>query len=187
MLHARLIALLPDAKIIIGAGVAIGKHVRAIENIFLAVNGIHHQRRIRHGKKLHGLARAVDQPMPGVERRREEAPRPPLEHLLAPAFLPYFGGALTVENTDHLFVEMFLRLERAARRDLADVHAGHAFHAVKIYERCLAAGASPLRRREIPDIFDTISVDRRNILALHPLEILGFSKRRHEGFYSFVL
>ena len=82
---------------------------------------------------------------------------------------------------------MFLRLERATGGDLAHVHAGYAFHAVKIYECCLAAGAGPPRRREIADIFDAISVEHWNILAVHPLEILGLSKSRHEGFDSFVL
>jgi len=68
MLHNRLVALLPDIEVTIGAGVAIGKHVRAIKNKFLAVNRIHDQRGIGNGEKLHSLARAVDETTPGVTR-----------------------------------------------------------------------------------------------------------------------
>ncbi|HME62978.1 MAG TPA: hypothetical protein VKH62_17175 [Candidatus Binatia bacterium] len=186
-LHTRLIALLADLEVAIGAGVAFGKHVRAIKNKFFTVNGIHDQRCIGNGEKFHRLARAVDETMPGIERRCEKAPRPPFEHLLTPAFLPHFCGALAGENTDDFFVKMFLAFERASGRNLADIHAGHALHAVKIDERSIAAGAGPRRHRQIADIFHAVAIDHWNILARHPFEVLGFLKGCHQSCYALVL
>src|SRR5688500_10238854 len=71
MLHARLVALLADVEITVGAGVALGKYVGTIKYKLLAVDGIHHQRRICHAEELHRLTPAVNQAMRGIERRRE--------------------------------------------------------------------------------------------------------------------
>src|SRR5690348_14690372 len=107
VLHTGFVTLLADAKKILRAGVAIGKNIGAVENKFLVVDYVHDQGRVGHGEIFHGFAAAVDQPMPGVERRREQAPWTPFEHLLAPAVGPDFRGALAVENADYFLIEMF--------------------------------------------------------------------------------
>jgi hypothetical protein len=93
--------------------------------------------------------------MRGVERRREQTPLVPLEHLLVAVVVPQLGGALTVENADYFLVQMTLRIERAAGRNLTDIAAGDSLHAVQLNERRLAAHArvgatSSARRSAMP-------------------------------------
>src|SRR5262249_18813530 len=109
VLHARFVALLSDVEKILGSGIAVGKVIRAVKQEVLAVDYIHHKRRISPCKKFDRRAPAIDHPVPGVKRRGEQAPRTPFECLLAAAVLPYFGGALSVQNANYFFIEMLFR------------------------------------------------------------------------------
>src|SRR4030095_4585943 len=68
---------------------------------------------------------------------------PHFEQPLLPAIPPDFRGAVAGENANHFFVEMPLGIERAARRDLRDVHAGLPLHAVEMNKSAAAAHAAP--------------------------------------------
>src|SRR6266508_1664594 len=125
--------------------------------------------------------------MPSIERRCEQTPRTPLKHLFATLVLPNLGGALAVEDADHLLEKMPFGLKGATRGDLADVHAGHAFHTVKVHEGGLAARARPRRYGDLPDILDSITVDHGNALAGHPFKIGSLLKRRHQCLDPFIL
>src|SRR5689334_8510257 len=151
------------------------------------MDDIHNQRSVGDRQELDRLPTTVNQPMPCVERRCEQAPWPPLETLLAPALLPYFGGAMAVENANDFLVKMFFRFESASRRNLAYIHAGDAFHAVQIDKRRLAAGTEPRRQRNVADILHAVPINDGNILAHHPFEVRRLMKCRHQGTYSFIL
>ena len=89
---------------------------------------------------------------------------------------------MAFENDDHFFIEMFLRVQSAAGRNLADVHAGDPFHAVEIQERRLAACARPSRGADITHIFDAVAVDHRDAFLGHPAKVCGLVKSRHQSF-----
>ena len=55
---------------------------------------------------------------------------------------------MPLNNVNQLLVEMIFRIERAAGRDLADVHAGETFHAFEIDVGAVAAGALPGLERQ---------------------------------------
>src|SRR5439155_27054522 len=135
------VALLADFKIVLLAVIAILETVWAVEDKVLVAINIERERRVGHGKKAHGLARAVEQAMRGVQRRRKKAPFVPFEHFLVTMVVPQLRRALTVQDTNDFFVQMPFRLERVARRNLADVPAGDPLHAVQLNKCGLAAQA----------------------------------------------
>src|SRR5262249_58696097 len=94
VLHAGLVALLSDVEKPVGARVAIRKRIGTVEDEVFVVKDVHDQWGVGNSQKLYWLPTAVNKPMPGVERRREEAPWPPPEHLFAAALLPYFRRPL---------------------------------------------------------------------------------------------
>src|SRR5215468_11466198 len=182
MLHAQLVALLAHFKKVFAARVAIRKTIRAVKNEILIVKNIHDHRGVRNREELDRLATAIDQLVPRVQRRSKQARRSPFKHLLAAAFLPYFSSSLSLQNADHFFIEMLLGLEGAASGNLSRIHAGHALHPVKIHKRRPPSRAIPLRHLDVPDIFQSIPLNDRNILSLHPLKVSGLFKRRHQIF-----
>src|SRR5581483_7386771 len=127
--------------------------------------------------KKHRLAAAVDHAVARVERDREQTPLLPLEMHLAAVIAgrPDLRRAETGDDVDQLFVKMIFRVERAARRDLADVHAGEAFHAFEIDVGAPAAGALPRLERQLGHVFDAVAVDHRNPLFLEPHLVTGFA------------
>jgi len=68
---------------------------------------------------------------------------------------------------------MLLRLQGLAWRNLSHVHAGNAFHAVKVDERTQATGAPPGSKLDVADIFHTVTNRHGNALVFHPLVIAG--------------
>src|SRR5262245_20198482 len=97
--HAAHVALFTDFEIIVFAVVAIFKTVWTIENKILVSINIEGERRVSHGEKTHRFARAVEQAMRGIERRRKQAPLVPFEHFLVAVIVPKFRRALAVQNT----------------------------------------------------------------------------------------
>ena len=97
-------------------------------------NGVSCNRSIISGAlvtaKEHRLLAAVDHTVTGVERDGEQAALLPLEMHLTLLFAggPKFGGADALDNVNQFFVEMVLRIESGAGRNLADVHSGETFH-----------------------------------------------------------
>src|SRR2546430_14292302 len=65
--------------------------------------------------------RAVEMLGPGIERNSEDRPRFPLEADALPGLVPDRGRAAAVEHVDHLLVQLPLRREALAGRDLADI------------------------------------------------------------------
>ena len=181
------VKLFAGREIVIFAAKAIGKSKWAIEDEFRIAVKIHRDGRGGYRHEPHRLSTAIDQAMPAVQRWCEETKRPPFEQLFFPSLLPDFRGAVAGENTHHLLVKMALRVQSAPWRDLHDVHSRLTFHAVEIEERRLAAGARPWRHRDVTDVFQTVTVNHRDVLACHPFEISGFVKCRHQSFYAFIL
>src|SRR5262249_17314963 len=158
VLHAGFVALLSDVEKPVGARVAIRKRVGTVEDEFLIMEDVHDQWGVGNSQKLYRLPPTVNQSMPGVERRREEAPWPPLEHLFAAALLPDFRGPLPTQNADYLFIKMFLCFEGAARRNLGNIHSRNPFIAVMIQESRPATQPGPKVHRHFTNVFDAVSI-----------------------------
>jgi len=122
--------------------------------------------------------------MPAIQRRREQAKRAPFEETLGPALLPNFSGAMAGENTNHLLIEMPLRIERTARSYLGDVHAGLPLHAVEMDECSLAAGSRPGSKLQLAHIVHAKTLGDGNTFTLHPLAVAG-AIERSEHFFEF--
>jgi hypothetical protein len=95
----------------------------AVENEIRVAKEIHDDRRCRDRQQKSRLARAVIVSVPSVERRREETPFGPLKSLLAHPIVPDLGAAASFENIEKLVIHMSFGLQRAAGRNLDDVHA----------------------------------------------------------------
>ena len=118
--------------------------------------------------------------MRGVERRREQTPFVPLEHFLVAVIVPDLGGALAVENANHFFVQMALRIERAAGRNLTDIATGDSLHAMQLNECCLAAHARVRRDFQRAQIRHAVADVNRQALAFHPADVTGFLVDRRD-------
>ena len=68
----------------------------------------------------------------------------PLEGLLLAILLPDGSGSMSVQNIDHLFIKMFLRLQLGARRDFADVAIVRGARGIVIDVDAAAAAARPV-------------------------------------------
>ena len=81
------------------------------------------RRRCRgHGEQTRRLgAAAVEVLPPGIERRREQAAFAPLEADLLVFIVPDRGGAVALDDVDHLLKQHPLRMQALAGRDLAQI------------------------------------------------------------------
>src|SRR6266498_5821481 len=109
---------------------------------------------------------------------------PPFEQPLVSTILPDFGGPMTGENTNHFFVEMALGVERAAGRNLGDVHSGLPLHAVEMNKSAATAHAAPETKLQFANILDAKALHDRNAFAPHPLAVAG-AIQRSQHFFEF--
>src|ERR1041385_8471736 len=121
------------AEIIVDLGIeAVGELVVVVEDEIEIVEQVHHETAVRYGEVARGLAAAaVEVLVARVERNCEDAARPPLEGVFLALFLPDSGRAVPFDDVDHLLVKMLLRLQFAARWDLANVAVVDAAGAVE--------------------------------------------------------
>jgi hypothetical protein len=89
------------------------------------------------------------------------------------SFEPDFGRTVSFEHADELLVEMTLRRDGAAGRNLHHVHAGKALHAGQIDERAGRAGELPGLALDHARIVDAVAAMDRDILSRHPLLVSG--------------
>src|SRR3972149_10196680 len=90
-----------------------------VENKIKVMKNVHHERRVGHCKKTNrGVSLPIKELVRAVQRDGKEASLMPLEGVLLAALLPYRGGAVTVEDEDHLLVKMFLHLQLFSRREI---------------------------------------------------------------------
>src|SRR2546426_8198357 len=120
--------------------------------------------------------------MPSIERRSEETPFRPFERLLAHAVVPDLGAAASLQDVQKLVIHMSFRLERAAWRNLDDVHTCNAAAALQLDVRAGPSHARPWLARQFGHILDCKSVKNWNTFLLHPPQIGGFLRR----VYNFV-
>src|SRR5688572_232461 len=112
--------------------------------------------------------------MPGIEWRSKETPFRPFECLLAQTVIPDFRAAATLQDIEQLVIHMSFGVERAARRNLDDVHSGHAAAAFQLDVRAGSSHARPRFARQFGHIFDRESVINWNTFLLHPPLVSGF-------------
>src|SRR3984893_11906878 len=108
--------------------------------------------------------------MPGVERDREQAARPPFEALLAPVGKLDLGRAGPLEYIDHDLIEMTLRRGRAARWDVEHEHIGKVAAALEMNRRRLDAVAWPHRGLDRKQV-DRVVLEHPQPFRPDPVEI----------------
>src|SRR5918995_1924656 len=104
-------------------------------------------------KKVEGDGHAVDREkprrlvalpievlVPGIERQCEKATFLPFEGLLGAFIIPNRGCAPALENIEHVFIEMPLRIETLSRGNFQNIGAGCSFRAFHVDEGATAAG-----------------------------------------------
>src|ERR1043166_1977937 len=114
-------------EIVLLAGKTFGEVSRTVEDKTRAAQHIHHQWRRGYSDEPGRFPTAVNQAMPGIKRRRKQTPLTPLEHLLFLPVLPDFGGSLPLDDTNHFFIKVSLRLEGSTWRYLAYIHPRDPF------------------------------------------------------------
>src|SRR3989338_8704385 len=91
-----------------------------------------------------------------------------MELALAGSAGPDLRRADSVENIDQLLVEMALRIQGRARRDLADVHAGEPFHSLELDKGPLASRPRPRPARDRLHVLQPIAFYYGDTLLPHP-------------------
>src|ERR1700730_11262516 len=108
--------------------------------------------------------------MPGVERDREQAARPPFEALLAPVGKLDLGRAGPLEYIDHVLIEMTVRRGRPARWYVEHEHIGEIAAALEMNRRRLDAVARPHRGLDRKQV-DRVVLEHSQPFRLDPVEI----------------
>src|SRR5437867_8006135 len=105
-----------------------------------------------------------------IQRDGEQAARFPLERQLMGRVVPDAGRAVARRDVHHLLVQLTLRSEMAACRNLADVGVVDAAVAVEIDERTASAAARPRPQLSSSDVLHPEAGDDWDALA--PLVLL---------------
>ena len=95
--------------------------VLAVEDEIKVLNGVDHPGRRGHAHDEGGLPAPVDQAVPGVHGRGEDAPLAPLEGDLVAPLVPHLGQPPALKNEDSLVVHVPFRVQGAATGDLGHV------------------------------------------------------------------
>ena len=104
------------------AGEPVLEVVRGAVNEIGVAERIDDDRRVGDRDEARGvLARTVEVLVAGIERNREDRTSLPLETDLLAGVVPDAGRAAPVQHIDHLLVQLPLRLQLLARRNLADI------------------------------------------------------------------
>ena len=151
------------------AGEAALEVVRGVEDEELVLVEVHHRRRVGDGDEARRLAaRAVEVLVGGVERDREQRPRPPLEGDAGAGVVPDGGGAAPVQHQDHLLEQLPLGLELTPRRDLAHVAIVGGARGVVVDEHGRAAPPHPGLELHGAEVAHVEGADDVQALLLHP-------------------
>ena len=142
-----------------------------VEDEFLVVERVHHQRQVGGGDEQRALAAAgVEMAVLGVERDGEQAARAPLEAALLAVGELDLRAAGAFEHVVDVLVEVALRRGRAAGRDVEHEHVGEIAAALEVQGRALDAVARPMGGRH-REAIDAEVLGHREALALDPVEI----------------
>src|ERR1043166_3657076 len=161
------------AEITVIAAESVVENKLTIENEIQIAEAIDHQGRVGHGNVTGWtIALHVKVLMPGVERRRKEAPFLPFESLFMTFFVPNRRGAASFHDVNELFEEITLRQAALFRRDFRDVNIASASGADEINEAPEHAFASPGSHGDAAEIFDTMAAHDGYSFAFLP-ELVG--------------
>ena len=165
--------LLALGAVIVGfAGEAVDEIVPVIEHEIDVVVEVDDRGRIGNGDITHRfLARSVEVLVPAIERDGEDRARLPFEGDAGTGVVPHGGRTAAGQDQDHLFEQMMLRLELAARRDLADVAVVGGARGLVVDEHALAALARPRLQFGGAQVRHVLCADDVEPLAAHEAQI----------------
>src|SRR5262245_11662389 len=157
-------------EIICTAVVAIPELVRVVEQRVLTPVHVEDRRRGGHAKEQGRTGCGVDDPVPGVQRWREEAARLPLEGLFLVSLIaaPDLRRAASLDHVENFLVHVLFRSNGACAGHLDYVHPLEPAAAVKLDERASCAHAFPRCQSQIADVVEShrAAMDRE-ILLIH--------------------
>src|SRR5262245_2320148 len=135
---------------------------------------IDHDRRIGHRHEARGrLAGPVEMLMPAVERDAEDRARLPFEGHARTGIVPDRGRAAPVEDVDHLLKQLAVRIELAARRDLADIAIVAVARGVVVDKDRAAATARPGLELNGAQVGHVMGAAHLEPFLAHPAQIRG--------------
>src|ERR1700747_2024507 len=104
----------------------VAKDMGTIEDKFLVIQKVHHERRRSERNVARRLmAASVEMLEPRIQRDHEQTSSLPLKSLLGAALLPYCSCAAPLENVYEFLVDVALRRRFATRRNFTDVGVIH--------------------------------------------------------------
>ena len=138
----------PLAAEVIGLAVeALHEITRGVEDEICIVEEIKDDRHAVDGEESgRFVSLAVKVLVPGIERQCEKASLLPFEGLLRSFVVPNGRRAPPLENVDHVFVEMSLRIQALSRGDLAHIGACCPFRAFHVDEGSVSSDPVPVRQ-----------------------------------------
>src|SRR5215510_5628804 len=109
--------------------------------------------------------------VPAVERDREHGARLPLEGDALARVIPDAGRATTLQDQDHLLVELALRRELLAGRDRTDVAVVRGARRVMVDENAGAAAPRPGLELDRAQVCHVLRADDFEPLLPHPAQV----------------
>ena len=153
-----------------------------LEDEFLVVEGVHHQRQVGGGDEQGALAAAgVEVAMLGVQRNGEEALGAPFEAALRAVSHFDLGRAGALQHVIDVLIEMALGLGGAARRQVQQEHVAEVAAALQMHGGALDAKARPHLRLDREEV-DAIVLGDGDAFLGDPVEIGVYAVAGGGGF-----
>src|SRR4051812_16471779 len=111
--------------------------------------------------------------MPAIERNTENRARLPFEGYARTGVVPDRGRAAPVQDVDHLLEQLPVRIELAARRDLADIAIVAGARSIVVEKDRAAATARPGLEVDGAQVADVVGAPHLQPLLAHPAQIGG--------------
>src|SRR5262245_6084464 len=144
-------------KIILTPVVAILELVRIVEQRVLSPVKMKDGWRGSNAKQQGRVRGSVDDPVPGIQRRRKEATLLPLESLFLVRVVaaPDLRRAAPLKHVEDLLVHVFFRSNGARTRHLDNVHSLQPATAIKLDKRALTAHPLPRSQSQVADVVES--------------------------------
>src|SRR5262249_30826816 len=127
------------------------------------------RRRVSNAKQQGRVGGSVDNAMPGIQRRREEAALLPLESLLLVRVVaaPDLRRAAALKHVEDLLVHVFFGSNGARAGHLDNVHSLQSAAAVKLDKRALTAHPLPRSQSQVANVVESHrpAMDRKFLLV----------------------
>src|SRR5215510_1167938 len=155
--------------------VAIFELVRIVEQRVLSPVKMEDGRRVSDAKQQGGAGGSVDDTVPSIQWRREEATLLPLESLLLVRIVaaPDLRRATALKHIEDLLVHVFFRNNGAGTGHLDDVDSLEPAATIKLDKRALSAHPPPRSQSQVANIVESDSAAMDGEFLLLHVNLIG--------------